>query len=110
MTIKFSKNWGCKLDGYEFTTIRENKGYWVSQVGKKHDVVLKGDKYCEAVLLWRITIDIERITESLAKADADMSREDLIKMLRKMYGENPALELLCWERVLGSNSKEASSE
>jgi len=103
MTIKFSKNWGCKLDDYKFTTIRENTGYWVSQIGKNHDVELKGQKYCEAMLLWRITMNIEQITESLAKADADMSRENLIKMLTKMYGNTPALELLCWERKLGSN-------
>jgi len=102
MTLKFSKNWGNKLDDQVFTTIRQDNSYWQTQVKEKHDILLKGEKYCEAALIWVIPISIDNITESLAREDADMSRKDLVKMLKSMYGENPDLQLLCWEKIFGS--------
>lgn len=53
--IRFIENWGGKLDKEYFTTIRkydpEKDIYYKNKVGATFDVLLNGEKYCEAKLI-----------------------------------------------------------
>ena len=81
--MKFTKNYS-KLKDSSFTTIRKNTGYY--KVGWIYDIVTPSSGF-QARVLSAIPIKKADIDDKLAMSDADMTRDELIKMLEKWYGK-----------------------
>ena len=72
-----------KLQKLEFTTIRKNSGYYYpAQLVKVQTPTQTFQARVQTIL----PIQKAHITEELAKSDADMSREELLKQLEQWYG------------------------
>ena len=101
--IGFQKEWG-KLDRsapvrnssgvpFHFTTIRIDHGsrHYFDSVGQMFRVVLKvrPERVLGVARLMRAqSITASGITEGLAKQDAAMSRDELLRFFQKMYGDS----------------------
>ena len=80
--MKFSKNWS-KLFWGTFTTIRKYGDYY--KLGYAYPIETPTKTFYAEVVSTR-RIKKEDITETIALRDADMSRDDLIKLLERFYG------------------------
>jgi len=73
VNIKFSHNWGNKLDNPSFTTIRkqdpEKEAYYNSCIGKEFTVLLQGKEYGKAVLKGMEVLKFNEISEILVEED-----------------------------------------
>lgn len=92
--LKFSKNWGGKLNNKFFTTIRRDKGYWQKKQGEYADVWLTGLFFNTVKIQFVVPLKIEDISESLSQFDAGLTKKKFVVMLEKMYGKNPKLQLI----------------
>lgn len=82
--MRFSKDYS-KLDEPNFTTIRRNTGFY--NKGMKLTITTPTKKFDAKI--WMVTpIRKVRMTEELARSDADCSRSELIAMLDKWYGKD----------------------
>jgi len=97
--LRFSKNWGGKLDKSFFTTVRQNKGYWQTLQGQRLDIELNKKHYCFGILKFVVPLSIYNVSEQLAQFDAGLSKEEFVELMRKMYGTNLNLQLLGIEKV-----------
>lgn len=67
-----------------FTTIRA-KAYWTTQIDKIVPISVDDHVIFDAKITGVKPIKWEEITEGLARGDADMTRDDLLKMLDYWY-------------------------
>lgn len=81
--MRFSKH-HSKLDNAIFTSIRKNTGFYTKD--KVISITTPKTKF-KAKVMHTTPITKADIDESLARADADCSREELIEMLEKWYGK-----------------------
>ncbi len=81
--MKFTKE-HSKLKNTSFTTIRKNTGYY--RLGNTYIVITPSERFKVRVQSAK-PIKKADISDSIALADADMSAEDLRKMLKKWYGK-----------------------
>lgn len=94
-TIKFIKQWS-KLENNEFTTIRKFSNYYrPGQVATVETPV----KIFKAVVFFVRPIKKSDITENIARLDADCSREELLVLLERFYGNHEEFVLLGLRRV-----------
>lgn len=81
--MKFSKEYS-KLKRKAFTTIRRNNGFY--KVGQT--ITIKSpDQTFKAEIFQVDLITKEKISDAVAKFDADCTKEELITMLEKWYGK-----------------------
>lgn len=73
-----------KLKNTFFTTIRKNTGYY--RTGRTYTIVTPSERF-KATVQSAKPITKADISDSIALADADMSAENLRKMLEKWYGK-----------------------
>ena len=96
--LRFSRNWS-KLDHRIFTTIRDRA--CALEVGKVYEATYPGGVF-KFEVIGRRDITRDDITESVAQADADMSRSELLKALDTWYGsEQNELVLLTLCKIAG---------
>jgi len=81
--MKFSKNYE-KLGWVTFTTIRKNTGKY--KLGNTYTVDVLGSGKFKARVIGLLPIRKEEITSDLAQADAECTREELVRMLEGWYG------------------------
>lgn len=81
--MRFTKNYS-KLKNNRFTTIRKNTGYY--KVGWIYDIMTPKSGF-QAQVLSVTPIKKSDIDDELAISDADMTRNELIKMLERWYGK-----------------------
>lgn len=81
--MKFTKE-HSKLRNISFTTIRKNTGYY--RVGNIYTIITPSERF-KARIQSAKPITKADISDSIALADADMSAENLRKMLEKWYGK-----------------------
>ena len=82
--MKFSKDYS-KLDRKAFTTIRKNNGFY--KVGQSVQIQTPTRTF-RAKTFQIDKISKEKITDVIARFDADCSKEELVKMLENWYGKN----------------------
>jgi len=81
--MKFTRE-HSKLKNTYFTTIRKNTGYY--RLGNTYTIVTPSERF-KAKVQSAEPITKADINDSIALADADMSAENLRKMLEKWYGK-----------------------
>lgn len=82
--MKFTKNYN-KLKDSSFTTIHKNTDYY--KVGWIYDIMTPSSGF-QARVISAIPIKKADIDNKLAMSDADMTEDELIKMLEGRYGKN----------------------
>ncbi|MBB2950896.1 MULTISPECIES: hypothetical protein [Sphingobacterium] len=81
--INFSKNWNNKLDCEAFTTLRmPNERYKTGQV---FEITLNEESKGCATLVAITYINLEDITEYIARLDTGCSAEDCKNLIRDIY-------------------------
>ena len=79
--MKFSKDY-TKLDHPIFTTIRQNRGYYKN--GQRIKITTPTKQFFAEIVSIR-NLKLYDITENIARADADCTKESLIKLMKFYY-------------------------
>lgn len=87
--MRFSQKWR-KLQNKKFHTIRLKKtDYWIRRKGGREKVIVCGEFVGWAKITDVKLLRLKDIDEKLAKADADMTVEEIKKILSQYYKHRP---------------------
>jgi hypothetical protein len=83
-TISFSYNWNGKLNNKAFTTLRiHNPRKYI--VGKTYCIELSRKQKGKAVLNAKRVLKISQLNEFICFLDTGYSREETLKIIKRMY-------------------------
>jgi len=89
--ITFSYNWNNKLDCACYTTLRLSGRH---HVGDKLEVWMDGKPHHRAIVRCRHVLTLDTISETVALIDTGYTREECIKIIRRMY---PKIDNIQWQ-------------